>query len=133
MNIHCQILLYLSKVIILSKVSSCEKFYISKIVQGLESLKHAAGNSEIQMLLSDSLHENKAFNTLIENVLEISYKNDCAISKEAARNEWNEHFIKIYKGRDITLKSIIIKWYPGHERPGFLDRIKSLFMNKFND
>ena len=115
----------------MSKIPSYEKFYISKIVSALESQNYPSCDKVIQMLLSDSLHEDKSFNELIEKALELSYKNDISESKESARESWNEHFIKIYKGRENNLKNIIIKWYPKHEHPGFLDRIKNFFNKKF--
>jgi hypothetical protein len=119
----------------LSKLSSCEKFFIEKIALGLEDVGDNIGQGDIENLLGNGINRDDGFVKRIKSALNSSYSKELDSFKSQTisvdpSSVWEESVIKIYKGRETLLRDIVIEWYSKYNKPGFFDFLKSLFKGK---
>lgn len=116
----------------MSKISSCEKFFIGRIALGLENTGYNMSKEDIELLLGEGLNRDEEFVLKIKNALINSYSADLNAFKHKIvtidpTSMWDESVIKLYKGRETLLQSVVVEWYSKYKRPGFFDIIKNLF------
>jgi hypothetical protein len=119
----------------LSKLSSCEKFFIEKIAIGLEDVEYSIGQGDIESLLGNGLNRDDQFVKRIKSALNSSHSRDLDNFKNQIvtldpSTVWEESIIKLYKGRETLLRDIVVEWYSKYTKPGFFDFLKSLFKGK---
>lgn len=119
----------------MSKLTSCEKFFIGRIALGLENTGYSISQEDIETLLSEGLGRNEDFVLRIKNALINSYCADLNAFKHKIvtidpSSMWDESVIRLYKGRETLMRDIVIEWYSKYKKPGFLETIKKLFIKK---
>lgn len=116
----------------MSKISSCEKFFIGRIALGLENMGEAINQKHIERLLSESLEGDREFMDKIKSALTSAYSKDINdFKKKLVAVDplplWYGSVIKLSKGRETLLRDIVIEWYSKYTKPGFWNIIKGLF------
>lgn len=119
----------------MSKISTPEKFFIGRILYGLEQTGNRIEQEDIEILLSQRLDIEDEFKEKIKNALIFSYCDDVEKFKKKIitldpKSMWDESLKKLYKGRETVLRDLVVDWYLSYfdkKENSFLDKIKSLF------
>lgn len=105
----------------MSRISSCERFFISKIGLGFEGIGKEISQHDVECLLGDGIKRDAEFIEAIKNALSYSYSSD------PSESIWEEYIKKLYKGRETLLRDVVVEWYAKLCKPGFWDIVKGMF------
>lgn len=116
----------------MSKISSCEKFFIGRIALGLKNQGWDITQKDIETLLSEGLDRDEEFVLRIKNALVGAYSADLEDFKHKIvttdpSSIWDESVIKLYKGRETVMRDIVLEWYSKYKKPSFWESIKKMF------
>ncbi|MCX7950947.1 MAG: hypothetical protein N2594_03240 [Clostridiales bacterium] len=103
----------------MSKLSSHEKFFIGRILYGLDSLGCEYEQSDVELLLSQRLEIEDEFKNKINNALVFSYCDDVEKFKKRIvtvdpESLWQESYKKLYKGRETVLRDLVTTWHQSY-------------------
>lgn len=105
----------------MSKISTYEKFFIGVIAEGLEESGDEITQGDIELLLSECIVREEGFSQKIKNALAEAHPENIDASV------WDEYIVKLYKGRETILRDLVIEWCASYRKPGFWERVRSLF------
>lgn len=116
----------------MSRISSCERFFIGKIGLGFEEMGKEINQHDVECLLGDGIKRDVEFIDIIKKSLSYSYSKDISDFKNGVLEYspdsiWEESIIKLYKGRDTLLRDVAVEWYSKQNKPGFWEMIKGIF------
>lgn len=122
----------------MSKLSSHEKFFIGRILYGLDSTGIEYEQSDIELLISQRLQIEEEFKNKIYNALIFSYCDDVDKFKKRIvtvdpESLWQESYKKLYKGRETVLRDLVKEWHESYFKENdisILNVIKRIFKNK---
>ncbi|GIW48743.1 MAG: hypothetical protein KatS3mg079_219 [Caloramator sp.] len=119
----------------MSKLSTPEKFFIGRILYGLEQTGNKIEQEDIELLLSQRLEIEDVFKEKIKNALIFSYCDDIdkfnrKIVTLDPKSMWDESLKKLYKGRETVLRDLVVDWYSSYfnkKENSLLEKLKSFF------
>lgn len=119
----------------MSRLSTPEKFFIGRILYGIEQTGNKIEQEDIELLLSQRLEIGDEFKEKIKNALIFSYCDDIDKFKRKIvtldpKSMWDESLKKLYKGRETVLRDLVLDWYSSYfdkKEKSLLDKLKSLF------
>ncbi|GFR34445.1 hypothetical protein [Thermobrachium celere] len=119
----------------MGKLSTHEKFFIGRILYGIEHTGNSVDKSLVETLLSQRLDIEEEFKTLVKNALIFSYCDDVEKFKKKIitidpKSMWDESFKKLYKGRETVLRDVVLEWYSSYfdnKEKNILGFIKKFF------
>lgn len=107
----------------MSKMTGCEKFFVSMIGEGLDRLSDSISIDDIEYLYENSLDIDDNFNKRIRASLKEAFK-------YCDKDKVEENVIKLCKGRETRLREIVVMWYSKEVKPSFWDTIKNIISGK---
>ena len=105
----------------MSKLSSCERFFIDLIALGMETDGKHISKQDIQQLLSCSPNHDRVFLDSCISALNVVYA-----TPSFPRELIEEQVKKLYCGKDSLLQEAVLQWYKGIISPTLFQKLKRL-------